>query len=90
MSERSGHRVMLASVPCIVVEVIKVRCNNTAQLGSRTVNTFLVNGHIIEYHTSHLVKSVANSCAGALPIWYDMEVTKHTPIHRNMTKRDAP
>ena len=87
MRERRGHHVMLASVPCMVVEANNVRCNNTVQLGSRTVNVFLVNGHITEYHTSHFIQSVANSCAVALPIQCDMEVTKHTPIHRNMTKR---
>ena len=90
MRERSGQHVMLASILCIAVEAIKVRCNNTVQLGSRTVNAFLVNGHITEYHTRHSIPSVANSCAVALPIWCDMDVTKHTPIHRNMTKRDAP
>lgn len=90
MSERSGHHVMLASILCIVVEAIKVRCNNTVQLGSRTVNAFPGNGHIIEYHTSHSIQSVANSCAMVLPIWCDMVVTKHTPIHRNMTNHDVP
>jgi len=75
MSEQSGHHVTLASVPCIVVEAINVRCNNTVRLGSRTVNAFLVDGHITEYHTSHFIQSVANSCTVALPTWCDMEVT---------------
>ena len=78
------------AILCIVVAAINVRCNNTKQIGSRTVNVFLVNGHITEYHTRHFIQSVANSCAVALPIWCDTEVTKHPPIHRYMTKRDAP
>lgn len=74
---------------CIVAESINVIWNKNARLDSRIAHALLLTSDIIQYDRNNFTQSIA-TYGVALPMWYDMNVMKHTPIHRNMTKRDAP